>query len=332
MRVLIDCPAALALLGSVGRALCRAFPHPCGARVRGGAQRTLTVAVCRRRAVPGSKERGGSALAPPSMLLPPQDLGQHPEFGVFGAEEQPKEGPLLCCAAELPVACCPVHCACCTGGGSWRGGDAAVSVPGMLRLQISYLRQQLNSLASSPGWQLLNPFLPPLCWQQAGLSARASRRRRAAGSLRHRACDLSVQAAAAAGPDPLPTRLQEGTKRFFQPGEAAPHPARCIQLSCTKRSAVAARGSAANSCWRGVPSGGARPSLGSSLQQPSPSCATSPCTPWGCAEAAEAGARAPRWPPAPGESRRHGCSASARPALTAAAQLLGQIYYPWQKA
>lgn len=90
-----------------------------------------------------------------------------------------------------------------------------MSVPGMLRLQISYLRQQLNSLASSPGWQLLNPFLPPLCREQAGLSAR---RRRAAGSLRHRGCDLPVQAAAAAGPDPLPTCLREGTKRFSSLG------------------------------------------------------------------------------------------------------------------
>lgn len=31
-------------------------------------------------------------------------------------EEQPKEGPLLCCAAGLPVARCPVHGACCAGG------------------------------------------------------------------------------------------------------------------------------------------------------------------------------------------------------------------------
>lgn len=129
-----------------------------------------------------------------------------------GAAQGGSPALLRCGAAGRPLPCARRV----LRGGSWRrGGDAAVSVPGMLRLQISYLRQQLNSLASSPGWQLLNPFLPPLCWEQAGLSAR---RRRAAGSLRHRGCDLPVQAAAAAGPDPLPTCLREGTKRFSSLG------------------------------------------------------------------------------------------------------------------
>lgn len=88
-------------------------------------------------AVPGGFGQQGEGWECPDPQLGSASLGSWAALGI---------GAPWCRAAALRS-----EQPCVLRGGSWQhGGDAAAwSAAGMLRLQISYLRQQLNSLASS---------------------------------------------------------------------------------------------------------------------------------------------------------------------------------------